>query len=474
MTAYLTKRTAVFFALLLALFWVTSMWGIWTKNVYALGWNLTLFTAGIIALYLKSQDRRITKRELVWFIPLALIALSYSLYENPFVKAVNMLVLPILFAAYWIITSTRNHHAVVWNLHWVIRLIERLFGFLRDIERALAMILHALIPGGEKRSDLTKRIALGLGIFAVLAFVFFIPILTSADSAFADLIQGFYDYVIDLIALETIMKIVVFSVLTLLMLSGLLHWTKEEEFSSNAKIKHMDSVVSGIVLGGILLLYILFLFTQLSTLWVYELPMEFSSTEHLVKSGFWQLFFLSGINVLLFLLYYRRTSKHVQNILIAFMFASLLLLLSAAKRMGMYVFYYGFSYEKFFATYTVIFAVFLFIRLIAALFQSRKTDILRYLVIAFVWMYAVATVLPVEQMIFRANRSLAIRPDSRINMYELQMLSGDVYGLVQEEISNGDQSDEDRQVWVDWSEEKAQIAKNKRFYEMTLTDLVLR
>src|SRR3990167_7060518 len=188
----------------------------------------------------------------------------------------------------------------------------------------------------------------------------------------------------------------------------------------------------------------------------------------MVKSGFWQLFFLSGINVLLYLLYYRRTSKHVQNILIAFMCASLLLLLSAAKRMGMYVFFYGFSYEKFFAAYTVIFSVFLFLRLIAALLQREKTDMVRYLVVAFVWMYAVATVLPVEQIIFRTNRALAELPNTRIDMRELQMLSADVFRLGEEQNSKHPGE------WDEWIVEKKIIAHQKHFYELTLTDLLMQ
>ncbi|OGJ84066.1 hypothetical protein A2529_04720 [Candidatus Peribacteria bacterium RIFOXYD2_FULL_58_15] len=467
MLTHLTKRSTVYAAFLLALYWVVTLWGIWSKGVDALGWNLTFFVACMIMLYAHAQRRSITRRELVWFIPLLLVALSYSLYENPYVKAVNMAVLPILFASYWIMTSTRQHQTVVWNLLWVKRLLERGLGIVGQGQHAVSLVVCAVIPGGERRSDLVKRIALGCGIFAAAASILFIPLLSGADSAFANMMQDFYRAVIAIIAFDTIMKIVVFIVLSLLILAGLIQWTKEEEFSGHTDMKHMDAVVSGIVLGGILLLYVLFLFTQLQTLWVYELPQQFLDTEQLVKSGFWQLFFLSGINVLLFLLYYRRTSKPVQTMLIAFMFASLFLLLSAAKRMGMYVFYYGFSYEKFFAAYTVVFAVFLFVRLITALFQSGKTDILRYLVIAFIWMYAVATILPVEQMIFRANRALARRADSRIDMLELRMLSGDVYDLAGEEsLHNAD--------WNDWLAKKSAITDEKRFYEFTLTDVLLR
>ncbi|MBI5793600.1 DUF4173 domain-containing protein [Candidatus Uhrbacteria bacterium] len=469
MPTHLTKHATVYGALLISLYAVLTLWGIWSKEIHALGWNVTFFMACITALYMYSHERRrITKQELVWFIPLLLIALSYALYENPYIKSVNMIVMPVLFVLCWIITSTPRHHALVWNLLWVRRLAERAVGFVTQLEKAVSMIVQAVLPGGKERSDLAKRIALGVGIFLAAAFILFIPLLSGADSTFQKMMDDFYRIIADVIEIETIMKTIVFIILSVLILAGLLHWTKEEEFSGHRETKNMDTVVSGIVLGGILLLYLLFLSTQISSLWVYELPQEFLSTEQLVKSGFWQLFFLSGINVLLFLLYYRRTSKHVQNILVVFMFASLLLLLSAAKRMGMYVFYYGFSYEKFFATYTVLFSVFLFIRLITALFQRGKTDILRYLVIAFIWMYAVATVLPIEQIIFRANRALAARPDTRIDMLELQMLSGDVLSLGKEQniAHPGD--------WDDWVLEKKAIADQKHFYEMTLTDLLMK
>ena len=467
----ITKREAVFAAILLSLYWILTLWGIWTKDVSALGWNLTVFVVALLCLYTHAgRPERPGARELVWLVPLLLIALSYALYENPYIKAVNMLVLPLLFVAYFIITSTKHHAKVVWSSMWIWRMVERALGVVKQVEPALSATMHALIPGGKNQSDLIKRIVIGLAILIFVSLILFIPLLSGADAAFAEMMKSVQEFVLNLIELETLLKCVVFVVLTVVILAGLLQWTKEEEFLVQKETKHMDAVVSGIVLGGILVLYVLFLFTQLKTLWVYQLPAEFLSTERLVKSGFWQLFFLSGINVLLYVLYYRRTSKPVQNMLTVFMFASLFLLLSAAKRMGMYVFYYGFSYEKFFAAYTVIFAIFLFIRLIAALFQKEKTDIVRYLVVAFVWMYAVATVFPVEQAIFRLNRRLAALPTSRIDMLELKMLSGDVYGLVLQESAKA-QADE---RWQEWLTKARANSLSKEFYEMNWQDVLLR
>src|SRR3989344_1687865 len=82
----LTKRETVYATLLLSLFWILTMWGIWTREINALGWNLTVFTGALILLYTHSREpRRLTKREYVWLVPLLLVALSYSLYDNPFV-----------------------------------------------------------------------------------------------------------------------------------------------------------------------------------------------------------------------------------------------------------------------------------------------------------------------------------------------------------------------------------------------------
>ena len=178
---------------------------------------------------------------------------------------------------------------------------------------------------------------------------------------------------------------------------------------------------------------------------------------------------LSAINVFLFLVYYHRTKAVVQKILILFTFASLFLLFSAAERMGMYVWFYGFSYEKFFATYTVLFALLLFGYLIRCLFSAERKDVVRFLISAFIWMYAVAAILPTEQFIFRANTWLSQRQDSRIDLLELQMLSADVYGLVREENTF-----KPSPVWNEWFTEQQRRSAEKQWYEWNLQDLKLR
>jgi len=469
MDASLRKRVTVHGALALSLFWVLTIWNVWEKDVSALGWNVSVFIVVAVALYAFASEKRAWQRvDLLFLAPLGLIAVSYALYENPYIKLVNCLVVPLLFAVSWIVSSTRNSRNVVWNIGWLRRIIERFVGIVSTLGKAVSLTIESIFPFSRNRSDIHRRVAIGLAIFIVVACFIFIPLLSGADERFAELVRQVYAPLLEIISLETLMRFCVFVLLALLLLAGIVRWTKEDSYMST-ETKKMDSVISGIVLGGVLALYVIFLATQMSSLWVQTLPTEFLSTERLVKSGFWQLFFLSGINAFLFLIYYRRTARPVQNILVVFMVASLFLLFSAANRMGMYVYYYGFSYEKFFALYTVLFAILLFVRLIAALFQKSKPDMVKFIVVAFVWMYAVATVFPVEQTIFRLNKRLAALPDSRINMMELKMLSSDVYGLV---LAESAQAEADGK-WQEWLAKARATSSTKEFYEMNWQDVLL-
>jgi hypothetical protein len=83
----------------------------------------------------------------------------------------------------------------------------------------------------------------------------------------------------------------VFIALTVLTFSALTSWSKRFDYKGKeSDDRKIDPIISGIVIGGILCLYLLLLWVQISHLWVGALPFDFKETENLVKSGFWQLF----------------------------------------------------------------------------------------------------------------------------------------------------------------------------------------
>jgi len=161
------------------------------------------------------------------------------------------------------------------------------------------------------------------------------------------------------------------------------------------------------------------------------------------------------------------------------------LLASAGYRMGLYVTYYGFSYEKFFASYTVIYCAILFIWLIIKLFAKQRANILKFLIVLFLWMYSIVAIFPVEQFILRANIALSNIKESRIRLFEMTMLSPDVLstvkkyqqqGLLKEKTGYLSREKENKQDedfdWQPWIERQEKIISDKIWYEKNLINIV--
>lgn len=467
------QKLNLIWSALISAFWVIFLWNFWDKGIFALGLNAAFFLFSLLALFVFNLYQKISyaKQDLFWLLPIALIILSFALFENPFLKAINLLVLPVLFAVFYNQAFLSNKKTIRWSFKFILKIIERFFSFFKKIGETATSYLGLIIPSDKTKKQTAAKIIGGILLFLLLALTIFIPLLSSADALFASKVQFIYDLFINTISLPVIYKIFTFIALAIFFISVLTAWSRNFTYQEEGSIeKKIDPIIPGIILGGILVLYLLFLWVQLSRLWIGTLPFDFKETEGLVKSGFWQLFFLSIINILIYFFTYKKTTAWVQKLLTIFTFASLFLLISAAYRMGLYVVYYGFSYEKFFASYTVVFCTIIFIWLIIQLFIKKRANILKFLVFLFLWMYALLTVLPVEQFILRGNVALSKSAESRINLPELTMLSPDVLSLVKKYQKQGI-LDKQEFNWQPWLERQEKLITDKSWYEMNLSNL---
>lgn len=474
------------FSALPPIFWVVFLWNFWDKGPYAMGFNATIFGLMFLGLFVWAlyKNNFYCKHDLLWIGPLVLIFLSYSLYDNPFIKITSLLIVPILFALFYIQAHSPDKKNKMWNFEFVLQGLIRFFSFITKIWHSAKLYLQLIIPAGKDK-NVFVRIVGGLILFLIISFTVFIPLLSSADPVFAGTVQVVYDWFLKIFSSVIIYKIIMASVLTILFFSVLTAWSRQFVYTENETYKKIDSIISGIVLGGILCLYLLFLGVQINRLWVGDLPFDFKATEDLVKSGFWQLLFLSIINILIYFFTYRKTNNLVQKILTVFTIASLFLLFSAGYRMILYTTYYGFSYEKFFASYTVIYCAILFVWLVIKLFAKQRANILKFLIMLFLWMYALVAIFPVEQFIIRSNVALSNIKDSRINLYELTMLSPDALTSVEKYAKQGvikeviilTPEEQNDQVSIDfgwdlWMEQQQKLIADKTWYEKNINNIV--
>ncbi len=463
-------RLNLIVAATLSLFWVIFLWRFWEHGFFVLGLNATVFLGALFYYFVRllKTQRQLERDDFFWIIPIALIILSYLFYDNPFLKMTNFLVLPATFLVFYSQAWDPERRSSSWGIRHVFALIERAFSLLGTIPSAAGDYLRALSIFRGK-GGIFFRVILGLLILFIAASALFLPLLSSADPIFASKIDFISRWVEEFFAMPWAARSFVFLLFSMIIAGLLSAFARPFKIGSGttSSIK-LDQLVAGIVIGGILLLYALFIWVQLERLFTSSLPIDFRETETFVKSGFWQLLALSLINIAIHLIAYRDGRKPLKRLLFAFALASLLLLVSAAQRMFLYVYYYGLSYEKFFATYAVIYCIIFFLWLIYSFVRTVERDMLKFLCQLFLVMYALATITPIEQIILNSNIALSKRPDSRIVLYELNMLSPDVLATVKEKVASGELLAAD---WEEWTREQEGIVERKRWYEGNMSSL---
>jgi hypothetical protein len=492
--------------LLLSAFAVFTLWGFWGAGVSALGFNFSIFLGAyllMVVIFLKTQNLW-SSRSILWAVPIGMVALSYSLYEEPFVQVVSIFVLPIAFATLCL-SGQKNFTIGFHSLPEIV--VKGWFGNIMELVKArleFVPLFKFTKEKSEGKRDIIYRIIVGFGIAFGLLLLFIVPLLSSADQEFASrfelIIESIVNPLWELFSEQFVIQLICLPIIALMILSQLFTWIGKEERIRH-EVKQSDSLVVGIVLCSVLAVYLVFISIQFERIWVDNLPIDFKSTERLVKSGFWQLLTLTCLNIVIFIQTYQRTNGVVQGVLSLFSLTSIMLLFSAAHRMGLYVVFYGFSVEKFFACYTVVYCGLMFALFMFLLITKSKVNIVHFGAGLCLWMYALASLMPVEQFIVIANVKLAQMHGTRLNLNDLSMLSQGIAPIVEVYGEKRDQFGESLKCsgrelsvesslitrlplnrrlklgdsrWTAWIDRELARNTNKRWYEHSVSSILAK
>lgn len=366
----------------LSVFAVSTHWGVWDKGVFAMGWNTTVVWLGLFYLLLEQNSVVSFRGDWLWLFPLGLIAISFSIYENPWLKLIGIIALPFLVGVFFSFGHTKRKRQLRWTSSFISSLLQRCARVLILTPLSFGVLEQTMSTLFEDRYiALLKRLGRAFVILVpLLCLIIFL--LSSADQKFAEQIIIWGEGVLTILDISILFKVICIVIFTVIVLAAYMGLRCIFEIDQASHERKIDGLVAGIILAAVFIIYFVFLSFQLDYLLVDKLPVAFGDAERLVKSGFWQLFFLSGLNVGLFCWAYKATGAFTQWLLRAYLLASILILFSACWRMGLYVYYYGLSYEKFFASYTSLYALLLFAFLAWAVFRVKYQDIVRFVVIS--------------------------------------------------------------------------------------------
>jgi len=449
-------------SIIISIFSVIFLWWFWSKWIYALWFNASIFYILFLWLYsLQIKDKKnFLKDNYYWLVPIFIIVLSFSIYENPYIKNINLFILPLIIIFFLNYSCSK----IIWNKLWNLDIIKKIFTkkiTLKETKKEIIVISKSW----SNKSNTFKKIFIWIIIFIFINLII-ATLLSNADENFSRIISELLRF----INITSIYKIIIWSLIFILLITLKISWKEELIINNDEKNKKLDSIISWIVIWWTLFTYCIFIFSQLETILIDNVNNDFQSIVNLVKSWFWELFFVSIINIVFFFVYYKKTIPSIQKILIAFILASIIILFSAINKMYFYVINYWLSYEKFTATYTILYFWILFVIMISYLFIKWKTDILKASLILALWMYAWLNIIPMEKIIFKTNLSLSTGNQSHIltHKYQSHMLSIDIIKDIERLKWNKIFKE---QSWDLWLERKYSQILKKKWYEKNINSL---
>lgn len=228
--------------------------------------------------------------------------------------------------------------AQAWLLGWLVRPFSAINHFAGATGSALS---------GSKQSQI-KKIAIGVGIALPLLLVI-IPLLGSADRVFAWYIERFVRSfsiasLIGHLFVVAVALILFYSFLWNIGFAGPAKMGADE----NVKQIQVDAVISCIVLGSIVAVYVLFCSVQFTYLFARAgLPGEMTYSEY-AREGFAQMIVICGINLLIFgiFLQFGKRHKATSALLGALLALTVVMLVSSFVRLNLYIGTYGLTWLR--------------------------------------------------------------------------------------------------------------------------------
>ena len=404
-----------------------------------------------IALYILHKKHKIqNKKGLLLIIPIFLLSSTFFLFANKTFYYTNFFAIWMLNLIMYIVTVNKKDYF----RNYLLKTIELVKDTIKNYKDGIIYtkdksMEHVKISENLKKQDI-KKITISLAIVFMIVIVVLI-LLASADEIFANLFLWMGN--IDIDAASSIILRLLIIVLTYFLFLNLVTKFQKEYNREEKKLKNSNGEYSYIIKLLLIILnlvYVVFCYIQIKSLFAkINISGEFDYANY-ARTGFFQLMYVSFINLGVILVsnrYNDKKEKIIKVLNLLLIFFTVIIAISSMYRMYMYEIEYGLTYLRFFV-YVILFTEIIAFIPIIIYILNEKFDYIKWCFIILISSYCITNYMNIEKVIVSKNIN-------RINTHPIDyeyisnIASADSYNILQKKLINEDIDNVERNEILD-------------------------
>ena len=437
-----------------------------------LGINVVLFIVPLLIflfLTLKNKKKIENKKGLLLTIPIFFLSCTYFIYDNTFFRGLNLLIIPALLILMYVYTikPTYNLRKLFQNF------ICLIFEPLNCIGKFYNLV-RLKVDNTLKLSNQSKRKIKSVLIVIPIVIIVLL-LLSSADMIFnnglSHFLKIFKNISIPNLIGRLIMILILFTYMGAVINYLLFNFKKEKNEESSTKI-NIDNYTIKVLLTVLNIIYLIFDIIQIKSLILHKVAQGINYAEY-ARSGFFQLMFISIINLIIVLLSKQsKTKENKYNIIMSIIMVvlTLVIIISSFLRMYMYESAYGYTLLRLLVYVTLITEIILLIPTLLYIVDS-KVNILKHYMVIIITIYTLLCLSPVDHIIANNNINRYYKTN-KIDIYYLENFSSDNVPLLIELYNKTDDTTLKDSIKEYLNKDMYQETKTKGFQEYNISKKV--
>jgi len=362
-----------------------------------LGLNVLLFIIPLIIFLINTLKNKIkNKKGLLFIIPITLLSSSYFIYDNMFFKILNCIVISILLILMYIylIKPTFKINEVIYDT------MNILFEPLACIGKFYKNIINKINKKNKSKINKKKLKSIIIVIPIVLVII---SMLCSADEMFGSIFENVFN-IFGNFQSEKLTGRIITTTIIFTYLGATIYYLNnkyESTYRSSGKEIKLEEYTIKLLLTTLNITYLIFDFIQIRSLMFHHVSTNINYAEY-ARSGFFQLMFISLINLVILLISHKQNTKYNKTMSLIMVLLTFVIICSSFFRMYMYESAYGYTLLRLLVYVTLITLTILLIPTICYVL-GLKINILKHYMIIIISIYTILSLSPVNYFIAHNN-----------------------------------------------------------------------